>query len=85
MRALVAIGVVLIVAGAIGLFSLLFAIPTPELAGTPDQVVARAQAGPSVGWSVLAGLTLALGGACLGIGMNAWKQGSPRTIQRPPR
>ena len=82
MRGLVAVGFVLIVAGAATLLWLLFAIPRPDLATTSAEASGTGM--PSLAWSMLAGLTIAAGAACVGIGMNRWYQYRPRTIQRPP-
>lgn len=73
MRGLVALGIGLIVVGGATLLWLLVAIPRPDLAATPAEVAAVADP-PSLVWSLLAGLALAAGGACVGIGMNRWYQ-----------
>lgn len=81
MRGLITVGLVLIVAGAGTLFWLFSAIPRPDLAATVEEASGTGM--PSLAWSLLAGLTLAAGMACVGIGMNRWYQYRPRTIQRP--
>lgn len=75
MRGIMMAGIALLVAGAIGLASL-FASGGMTAPGSADA--------PSALWSIVVGLALAAGGALFGIGMNSWRQGSPRTIQRPP-
>lgn len=81
-KGLVVLGLALIVAGASTLLWILFAVPRPDLAATP--VDATTADVPSLFWALLAGLTLAAGAACVGIGANRWYQYRPRTIQRPP-
>src|SRR5690606_15787820 len=81
-RGLIAAGSALVIIGAGTLFWLLVAIPRPDLAATAG--AGSGQGVPSLGWSLLAGLALAAGVACLGIGVNRWYQYRPRTIQRPP-
>lgn len=83
MRNMMMAGAALLVVGAIALVALLVSIPEVEQTATAGGQVDGRQ-GPPVGWSILIGLTLAAGGALFGIGMNRWRQGSPRTIQRPP-
>lgn len=81
-RGLIVVGTALVVAGASVLWWLLFAIPSPEFAGTPGQVMTAAADPPSRLWPLVAGLALAAGAACIGVGMNRWYQYRPRTIQR---
>jgi len=81
MRGLVAAGSVLVLLGAGILIWVLGATPTPELASGVGEVQVAAGAAPSRVWAILAGLILAAGAACVGIGMNQWRQGRPRTIR----
>jgi hypothetical protein len=85
MRTLMVIGTLLLVIGAVVLFRVFVVTPGPELAATLGEDMARSEGAEFAHvWAVLAGLTLAAGGACVGIGMNHWRQGRARTIQPPP-
>ena len=75
---LIAIGVLLVVIG-FGIFgALMFNRPDPAEGTLPPRSgeprdVAGNSGQPSRAWSIVAGLTLASGAACVGIGMNRWR------------
>ena len=74
-RRLVGVGVVLLVAGALILSYLLLAgtsgVPPSESVPLVGEVRGRIDP-PTRLFSILAGLALASGAACVGVGMNRW-------------
>lgn len=74
-RRLIGVGAVLLVAGALLLSYLLISGPG---AGPPSERVpligeTRGRIDPPTRvWSIVAGLSMAAGAACIGIGMNRW-------------
>jgi hypothetical protein len=73
-RPLVLTGAIIVVAGVIMLAMLLgqATIPVAPVTGPPPDTAVQADA-PSRLWSVVIGLTLALGAGLIGLGMNRWR------------
>jgi hypothetical protein len=79
-KPLVALGVVLALAGLammIGIFAESVG-PDPNLGSAPQPGDAGDSGFPSYIWPVVAGITLAIGAACIMLGMNRWTQGARR-------
>jgi hypothetical protein len=75
-RPLVILGTVLALAGLALMISVFTqsAGPDPGV-GSVAQIEQRSETGwPSYAWPIVAGLTLAIGAACIMIGMNRWQQ-----------
>jgi hypothetical protein len=78
-RIMIGIGVVLLVLGVVLLGGMLMRRPSAEasphtpLIGEYQGVGGNA---PSLFWPAAAGISLAAGAACIGLGMNRWHQGS---------
>jgi hypothetical protein len=45
----------------------------PQVEESPPAIQQEAQTSPSRVWPLVAGLSLALGAGCIGIGMNRWR------------
>ena len=65
-------GAALLVAGTLVLLATLLGSDSPSVVPLVGEAQARVEQ-PWQMWVVLAGLLLAAGGACLGIGMNRWR------------
>jgi hypothetical protein len=81
-------GVAMLVLGAILMIAMVFAPlaardDNPALSTTTTESLATAATDnePSRMWAVAGGLSLALGAGLIGIGLNSWRAGRPRTTQ----
>jgi hypothetical protein len=75
-RSLLVAGVLLLAIGAGMLGMVLFDRPNPygDAATRPLLVEEESEGVPSRLWSVGGGLSLAAGAACVGLGLNRWRQ-----------
>ena len=75
-RPLVVVGAALALAGLAVMILVLTQSAGPESAATSIPLESNDTGWPSYGWPIVAGITLAIGAACIMIGMNRWHQGA---------